>query len=374
MVFLMLYWFLEYFLPFVLVLTVLVFIHELGHFLAARHYGVKVDVFSIGFGKELFGFTDKKGTRWRFSLIPLGGYVKMFGDADVSSARADETKKQSSFSLHSKTPMQKIVVAFAGPLANYILAFILLIGIFAIKGMPFLPSYIGLVQENSPAQKAGILSSDKIVSINHENINGFLDIGAKLEQFKDQDSINITVERQGKTIDLEAKMYEITEDGQKKRLEKLGISPMGQEYQKVSFYQAIIGGLWYPIELSYQTLVSIGKMLTGKKGTGELGGIIAIGDMASNSVKNGVSALIFFMALLSVNLGLINLLPIPVLDGGQIMISAIEGIRGKSLSEKVKEYIFMVGFAMVIAMMIFSTWNDISRYKIWQTIKGFWKW
>lgn len=369
----MLYWLLEYFVPFVLVLTVLVFVHELGHFLAARHYGVKVDVFSIGFGKELFGFTDKKGTRWRFSLIPLGGYVKMFGDADVSSARPDETKQHSNLSLHSKTPLQKIVVAFAGPLANYILAFVLLIGIFWIKGMPFLPSYVGVVKENSPAQKAGIVSSDKIVSVNNENINGFIEIGAKLEKFKDEESINITVERQGQNINLQAKMYETTADGQKKHIQKLGISPLGQEYQKISFSEAILNGFWYPIDLSYQTLVSIGKMITGKKGAEELGGIIAIGDMASNSVKSGISSLIFFIALLSINLGLINLLPIPVLDGGQIMIYGIEGIRGKPLSEKIKEYIFMVGFAMVIFMMIFSTWNDISRYKIWQIIKGFWK-
>lgn len=370
-------WLLEYFLPFILVLTVLVFIHEFGHFWVARKYGVKVEAFSIGFGPELFGFTDKKGTRWRFSVIPLGGYVKMFGDADVSSSKLDKKLKNISIqemqqTLHSKTPWQRIMVAFAGPLANYLLAILLMVLVFWLKGVPFTPPTIGNVLPDMPAHKAGIIAGDKIIQINQEKIENFIDIAKFLRTHQGQDIV-IKLERDGKDLDLSIPLYERQADGTNKPLNLLGVSPAGVSYKTVSYLEVLKASIWTPIQMSIDTLIGIGRMIAQKQSSKELGGILAIGDMAAKSTHGGIFMIMWFMAILSVNLGLVNLLPIPVLDGGQIMMHCIEAIRGKPLSEKVQEYIFMIGVALVLSIMLMSTWNDLNRYNIFQMISGWWK-
>ncbi|MBY0281840.1 MAG: RIP metalloprotease RseP [Alphaproteobacteria bacterium] len=368
-------WVIDYFVPFVAVLTVLVFIHELGHFLIARRNKVKVTTFSIGFGPELFGWTDSHETRWRFSLIPLGGYVKMLGDADASSARADEsienfTEEEKQQTLHSKTPLQRIAVSIAGPAANYILAIVLLTALIGIKGMPVLPTTVGKVEPEMLAHQAGIAAGDKILKINEKNVEDFDQLRALIKENIGKD-VQIEISRNGEILHKSFALYKTnTATGEREPVSKLGVAPGEPLYVKQNPIAAIGYAGAFCWKMSIDTLKGIGGMITAQKGSGEIGGILSIGDMAAQSTKNGLPTIIFFMAILSINLGLINLLPIPVLDGGHILLCAIEWVRGKPLGQKVQEYIFLTGFLVVVGTMLFATWNDLMRYKIFQIIKN----
>ncbi len=368
-------WIIDYFVPFVVVLTILVFVHELGHFLIARRNKVKVTTFSIGFGPELFGWTDSQGTRWCFSLIPLGGYVKMLGDADASSARADEsvqsfTEEEKQQTLQSKTPLQRIAVSIAGPVANYILAIVLLTALIAVKGMPVLPATVGKVEPEMLAHQAGIISGDKILRINKTNVEDFDQLRALIKENIGRD-VQIELNRNGETLHKNFALYTVNAStGEKEPIAKLGIAPGDPLYVKQNPITAFAYAGAFCWKMSVDTLKGIGSMITAKKGSGEIGGILSIGDMAAQSTKNGLPTVLFFMAILSINLGLINLLPIPVLDGGHILLSAIEWVRGKPLGQKIQEYIFLTGFLIVIGTMLFATWNDLMRYKIFQIIKN----
>jgi len=369
-------WALDYFVPFIVVLTILVFFHELGHFLVARRNGVKVTTFSIGFGPELFGYTDAKGTRWSFSLIPLGGYVKMFGDADPSSARADDkmqdlTEEEKKQTLHSKTPLQRIAVAVAGPAANYILAMVILTALISFKGMPLLPTTVGSVESGMLAQEAGILSGDKILKINDAVVEDFDQLRAAIKVNIGQD-IRVEIKRGEEIFQKTLSLYKTNPStGEKEPVAKLGIAPGEPDYIQKNPVAAFAYAGVFCVKMSVDTLKGIWGMIVRKRGSGEIGGILSIGDMASQSVKSGLPTVLFFMAILSINLGLVNLLPVPVLDGGHILLCSIEAIRGKALNQKTQEYIFLAGFIVVIGAMVFATWNDLMRYKVFQMI-GSW--
>lgn len=365
----------EYVIPFLIVLTVLVFIHELGHYLVARWNGVKIDVFSIGFGPEIFGWTDKAETRWKFSLIPLGGYVRMHGDADGSS-RADSAalsqmeESEKAKTLHGKTVGQRMAVVAAGPAANYILAIFLMTGIFAIKGQPIVNNQIGDVVQGSVAEHLGLKKDDRITKINETSVRTFDDIRALVPDLKGQ-AVKITAERldEGKTtpstIIVTGKMATFdatTKDF--KPTSHLGIRPGGMDYQQLSAFSAVSQAVKTTYTMTIDTLVNIGQMLTGNRSSGELVGIIGMGEMAGQSAKSGLAAIVWFMAILSINLGLVNLLPIPVLDGGHLVFYAIEAIRGKPVSVKAQEISFMIGLAIVLFTMFLSTKNDLVRFNI----------
>lgn len=370
---------LSYIIPFLVVLTIVVFIHELGHFLVARYNGVKVEVFSIGFGPELFGWDDSAGTRWKVSMIPLGGYIKMLGDADASS-RPDEALTESlsaedkAKTLQSKTVGQRIAVVTAGPAANYILAVVLMAGLFMYNGEPQFTNTIGKIAEHSVGYRAGLQAGDKITKINETSINKFTDLVDALKPLEGHE-IQITVEREGATspVVLNGEMMKIDPNThEKKPIAQLGIAPSGYTYEKHGALDSVKTAFSTVWNLSVKTLQSLGQMIMGKRSADELGGILAIGEMAGKSAKSGFVDLIWFIALLSVNLGLINLLPIPVLDGGHILFYSIEGIRGKPVSPKVQEYAFLAGLVFVLSIMLFSTWNDLSRLKFFSWL-GFGK-
>jgi regulator of sigma E protease len=359
---------LSYILPFIIVLSILVFVHEYGHFWVGRRNGVRVSTFSIGFGPELFGWTDKQQTRWRVSLIPLGGYVKFYGDQDVSSTTVDKnlnstlSEAEKATILHNKTPLQRIAVAVAGPAANYLFAIVALTALYAIKGVPTsLPSNISHVQAESLAEKIGLKVDDKIVHLGDYDIKTFDELRKALRASAGKDA-TITVDRKGASITLQAKLY-TEEEGKRKPITVLGIMPGKPIYEKTSFIGAFGQSINYCYSMSVDMLKGIGKMVTGAGG-GDVGGLLTIGDMASKSWNGGIAALIIFMAMLSVNLGLINLLPVPVLDGGHILFCTIEMIRGRALSEKLQERIFMVGLALVLSLMVYSTGADLMRYKV----------
>jgi regulator of sigma E protease len=362
-------WFLHNILPFLVILSILVFVHEFGHFWVARRNGVRVSTFSIGFGPEIIGWTDRLQTRWRFSLIPLGGYVKFYGDSDVSSATTDKSvetlsDEERSQTLHSKTPMQRIAVAFAGPFANYLLAFALLVVLIMMKGVPTTSSIIGMVEKESVAEKMGLRVDDKIVAFGDIAVKDFFDVKKAIGKYAGKDA-DVLVARGDQTVTLKAELY--TKSGEDVLpVKKIGIAPGAPVYEKKPLFEAAYHSLAICYDLSKSMLVGLYQLITRSKEAGEMGGIIAIGDMAAESVKHGMASILWFMAILSINLGLINLLPIPVLDGGHILLCTIEGIRGKPLSEKMQERIFTVGFALIISLMIYATWSDLIRYKVGQ--------
>lgn len=356
-------------LPFIIVLGVLVFVHEYGHFWVGRRNGVRVSTFSIGFGPELFGWTDSQGTRWKLSAIPLGGYVKFFGDQDVSSTTVDKSLEntlsdaEKATMLHNKTPLQRIAVAVAGPAANYIFAIFVLTALIAIKGMPTAPAIIGTIKADSFAEKIGLKVNDKIIRFGDRDIKKFDDCVKALPELTGKDTV-ITIERADAKIDLPAKLY-TEENGQRKPIKLLGIGSGGEPtYEKTSVINAFGKSIHYCYSMSVKILKMLGGMITGSAG-GDVGGLISIAEMAKESWHGGIAALVMFMAMLSINLGLINLLPVPMLDGGHILLCSIEAIRGRALPEKLQERIFMVGVTLVLGLMVYSNVADLIRKKAW---------
>ena len=360
----------EYIIPFLIVLTILVFIHELGHYLVARWNGVKVEVFSIGFGPEIFGFNDKTGTRWKFSIIPLGGYVRMYGDENSSSKADNNTldtmsEEERSKTLHGKRVGQKMAVVAAGPFANYIFAIVIMTFLFAIKGIPVTSNVVGDVSPTSVAEQIGLKAQDRIIKINETTIANFNDIKTIIPELSGQE-ISIAVQRQDndQPIILSGKMIKENEP-----VSQLGVRPSGIEYQPQSTLTAVSSAFKLTYTMTVETLKGIGQMIAGKRSAEEMGGTLAIADMATQSAKSGIAALFWFMAILSINLGLINLFPIPVLDGGHLLMFAVEGIRGKPVSVKAQEIAFTIGFIIIMGIMIMTTWNDLIRYKVFSWLK-----
>jgi len=341
----------------IIVLSVLIFFHELGHFTAARYFGVQVDVFSIGFGKKLYSKMIGK-TQWSISAIPLGGYVKMKGqdDTDPTNISYDDD------SYNSKKPWQRIVILLAGPFANFLLAFILYFAI-ANLGVPKLLPYVGTVGEDTPAYTAGIKKDDKIVQINGINILYWENIGKHINDSKH--TITLIVDRNQTLVTLQLTPKIIDDKnvfGEKITRRIIGISPSGEQ---TTVYFGLMDGLDYAWEetkkASLLIVQSVEKILTGVVGTDKLGGIITIVDVTAQASSAGILALFFFTALISVNLGVLNLLPIPALDGGHIMFNLYEIFTGKTASEKVMTYITIVGWVMLISLMLLGLYNDINR-------------
>jgi regulator of sigma E protease len=357
--------FAEHAIPFLIVLTVLVFFHELGHFLVARYNKVKIEVFSIGFGPEIFGWNDSKGTRWKISAIPLGGYVRMFGDADASSRPDSDaiekmTEEEKAQTLQSKRVSQRLAISAAGPAANFLFAIVVFTALFSIKGEPFLPATVGGVTPGKIAEKAGLKEGDKILSLNEESPKDFYGLRDLIIKNKGND-VNIRISRNGEEKAIHFKMVETNEKGEEKPVGVIGVKPPEPIFNKIGIAQAFTHSVENTWMISVNTLAGIGQIITGKRSSDELGGILSIGDMAGKSAKGGIASFLVFMCLLSINLALLNLFPIPVLDGGHILIDSIEGIRGKPLSEKAKNYAFMGGLMFVLSIMLLSTWNDIVR-------------
>jgi regulator of sigma E protease len=358
-----------YIIPFLIVLSILVFVHELGHYLVARYNGVGVDVFSIGFGPEVFGWNDKAGTRWKVSWLPLGGYVKMVGDLDpASTPDLDTLKKMNeearSKSLYYKTVWQRIAVSGAGPIANYIFAILVFSILFATVGQRYTIPVIESIQLDSAAAKAGFLPGDRVKDINGVPIERFEDL-QMIVQSHPGDTLEIIVERNGHILNLSAvpTLSEIKDVfGDTHKVGLLGIKGTQPGFIKRSWWNS----WWYATEeslnITWQTLKGLWQIVTGAKSADGIGGPLRIAQMSGEIAQNGIVALIWFMALLSVNLGLINFFPVPMLDGGHLLYYIVEVIRGKPLTEKAQEWGFRIGFGLIIGLMILATWNDIVHF------------
>lgn len=355
-------------LPFLVVLTVLVFVHELGHYWVARRNGVKVETFSIGFGPELFGWTAKSGTRWKVSALPLGGYVKMFGDMDASSRPDDDknramTAEERAVAFPFKPLSARAWIVAAGPLANFLFAAVLLAGLFFFAGQPTTPAVITEVVPESAAELAGLEVGDRIVSINGEAIERFEDV-QRVVQLNLERPLDVVVDRSGSMVNLVAKPTIVTDtddSGCEIRIARLGIKAEGRELQELDFFQSLQLAGAETWGIARDTLSALWQIVAGERGTDELGGPIRIAELSGQVAEFGLVSLLWFMALLSVNLGLINLFPIPILDGGHLLFFACEAVRGRPLGQRAQEYGFKIGIALVLSLMIFATINDLVR-------------
>lgn len=446
-----------YLIPFIFVLAIVIFVHEMGHFLVGRWCGVGVDAFSIGFGPELFGWTDRLGTRWKISSIPLGGYVKMFGDADASS-RPDGrpmSEAEKAVSFHHKTVGQRAAIVFAGPFVNFIFAIIVLTLLFSIGGQPYTPAVIGHVAEDGAGARAGLEPGDEVISVNGVRVQRFEEMlqivslrpdreipivverdGRQLpltvvpagEIFKDRhgndqvvgsigvgrriapvvgrvvdDSaaaraglregdeilgidgrpvhsfedirrivaasagrpLPIEVRRGDRRIEVTATPDSRTITGEDGREQAIGVLGVGAEPPPRRVHDPLTAS-WEALREIYAVTVAtgtaIGQMFSGTRSTKDLGGPLRIAEMSGDMAQRGLYAFVWFLGILSLHLCLINLLPVPMLDGGHLLFYAIEAARRKPLSERAQEYGFRIGLALVITLMVFVTWNDFSYF------------
>jgi regulator of sigma E protease len=458
-------WFLV---PFLFVLSVVVFIHELGHFLAARFFGVKVEAFSIGFGKELFAWVDRHGTRWRLAALPLGGYVRFWGDSDATTSRADAsaldglTPEQRKVSFHHKPLYQKAIIAAAGPFANFVLAIVIFAGLAMVLGERIMPPVFGLVAEGSPAERAGLRKGDRVLEVNGDVVRSYTDF-AKAESLSTGSDLKLKIDRQGETLTVFVQPALVDHDdgqGGKVSMPSIGVEPYlppfvssvddgtpaakagvlpgdlivsvnGKDVANfASVRDMVMAGKGQPISLGIdrngriltltmtpeakpgqngQMLYLVGirsdlsvpnprykveivyhdpisavakaggetwfivskvgeffwQLLTGSGDYRQLSGPIGIAKVSSDVAQVSLASLIQLIAVLSVSIGLLNLLPIPILDGGHLLYYAIEGVRGRPLGEKAQEYGFRIGLVFVLGLMIVATFNDIVKVPGW---------
>jgi len=360
---------LGYVIPFLFVLSLVVFFHELGHFLVARWCGVQILVFSIGFGPEIVGFNDRYGTRWKISAIPLGGFVKFFGDDNVASvpgqSQADMDAEQRARSFMFQPVLKRIAIVVAGPFANFVLAVIIFACVFALYGKQTMSARVDTVQAGSAAAAAGFQPGDLVVAIDGHAVDSFSDM-QRIVSTSAGETLNVTVEHDGVQRLLKATpaLKEVTDNfGNVQRIGILGITrSMAAEDLKVhpvGPLQAVWMALQETWSVIDRTLNYIVGVLSGREAASQLGGPIRIAQMSGQVASFGFIPLIQLAAVLSVSIGLLNLFPIPLLDGGHLLFYVIEGVRGRPLSERAQEVGFRIGLAIVLMLMIFATFNDI---------------
>ena len=362
---------LSYILPFIALIIVVVFIHEYGHYYFARRYGVGVTDFSIGFGKELFGWNDKSGTRWKICVIPLGGYVKFFGDRNVYSQSDNEKiikeyNKEDQEKLFVLKPLyQRALIVFGGPLANFLLAILIFFSIYTFAGKDFTPAVINEVQKDSPAMIGGLKNNDIILEIDGNKVESIMDV-SKFITTSIGDVIDFKVERSNQEYLLKIKPNIVLSDdnlGNKinKRMVGIKLGAYNNEVNHVKLGPT--KALFYAINEVYYVSISslkyIGSMIKGSGDSSQLGGPIRIAKISGQVAEFGILPFISMMAYISISLGLINLFPIPMLDGGHLMFYGIEKILGRPLSQRVQEGFFRIGLFLLMSLMFFTTFNDL---------------
>jgi len=360
-----------YIVPFIILITIVVFIHEFGHYYIAKRCGVGITDFSIGFGKEIFGWNDKSGTRWKFCWIPLGGYVKFFGDRNVFS----QSEQQEIINKYNKEDREKLfilkplyqrsLIVAAGPIANFILAIIIFVMIFMFVGKDMTPAIIDEVNKDSPAFVSGMKKNDKIIYIDNNKVESILEVSTFINT-STAEIIEFIVVRENKEISLLVKPNVI--DGKdslgnsvKKRMIGIKLSSLnnGNERKPLGPSKAIYYSfkeVWF---VTTTSLNYLGKMITGSADSSQLGGPIRIAKITGQVAEYGVIPFLSIMAYISLSLGLINLFPIPMLDGGHLMFYLIEKVLGRPLNQKIQEGCFRIGLFLLFSLMFFATFNDL---------------
>ena len=360
-----------YIIPFLFVLTIVVFFHELGHFLVARWAGVKVLTFSLGFGPELAGFNDRHGTRWKISAIPLGGYVKFFGDESEASTPASSetlagmTAEERAGSFHHKKVGPRAAIVAAGPIANFILAIVIFTCLFTFFGKPSTTARVDKIEANSAAARAGFQVGDIVTAIDGKTIGSFSDM-QRIVGVHAGDQLNFSIKRGDATLQLKGtpEQREVKDPfGNAHRLGVLGItratSPGDVVTERVDPATALWLGVketWFVVD---RTLAYIGGVFTGREAADQVGGPLRIAQISGQVATIGLTALIHLAAVLSISIGLLNLFPVPLLDGGHLLFYAVEAVRGRPLSNRAQEMGFRIGLGLVLMLMVFATYNDI---------------
>ena len=361
----------DFIIPFIILILVVVFIHEYGHYYFAKKYGVGVTDFSIGFGKEIFGWNDKSGTRWKICLIPLGGYVKFFGDRNVFSQADQEellkqySKKDQEKLFVTKPLYQRSLIVFGGPLANFLLAIVIFLSIYMFVGKDFTPALIDEVQKDSPAEVAGLMKNDVIIEIDNNKVESILDV-SKYIAMSTSEYLDFKISRYNQQIVFKVKPNLVpSEDnlGNKinKRMVGIKIIPYNNEINHVKLgpAQALIQSVGEVYFVTKSSLKYLGSMLSGKGDSSQLGGPIRIAKISGQVAEFGIIPFLSMMAYISISLGLINLFPIPMLDGGHLMFYLIEKILGHPLNQKTQESFFRIGLFLLMFLMFFATFNDL---------------
>ncbi len=357
-------------LAFVLVLGPLVFIHEMGHYLVGRLFGVKADSFSIGFGKEIAGWTDKRGTRWRLSALPLGGYVQFAGDMNPASTPSAEwlslPAEERERTFQAKPVWQRALIVLAGPLTNLLFAVLILAGFMLAYGKPVIAPVVGSVEPGSVAASSGLQPGDRVVSIRGAEVSDFVDLMIAIKLHPGE-PLDLLVQRGGKILPIAAvagARDETDKFGNKERIGFLGIRPAHAELRQVGPLEAIGDATVQTRTMIGIEITAISQIITGKRDVKTLGGPIKIAKVSGEQFVSGWASFVLFIAGISINLGFINLLPIPVLDGGHLAFYAVEAFSRRPVSQRGQEWAFRTGLALVVALMLFVTFNDVASLRV----------
>ena len=363
-------------LAFLIVIGVLVFVHEMGHYLVGRWCGVKAETFAIGFGKEIAGWTDKRGTRWKICMLPLGGYVQFAGDMDPSGTKSSDwlslPAEERNQTFQSKSLWKRASIVFAGPAINFIFAILIIMGFVMAYGTSATLPVASEISPNSTAAAMGMKPGDRIISVDGENIELFEDLRQKIMLIPEQ-NVEIVYERDGQRIAKQGKTgVQILKDrfGNEYRLGLLGMSSSQVEWRPVSPLEAPAVAVDTTLGIVDQITTTLGQVITGRRSIKELGGPLKIAQVSGEQFKLGLENYVWFVAMISINLGFINLLPIPMLDGGHLMFYAIEAVRRKPANAKVQEWAFRSGLALVLVFMLVVTFNDLSSFGLFRSVSG----
>ena len=372
---------LSYIVPFLFVLTIVVFFHELGHFYAARRCGVRVEVFSVGFGRAIASWYDKHGTQWKIGWLPLGGYVKFFGDENEASAANPEAMAQLEESARGDTlfykPLwQRAIVVAAGPVANFILAIVIFASLYSVLGQRVTDPMVGTVVEQSAAERGGLQVGDLIKAIGGSQVSTFSQV-RRMVTVNANVMLEFEIDRGGETLVLNIapdRVLETDRFGNEYNLGRLGIAVNASEANVRHVRYNPFTAVWMGVEESYfiveQTFVVLGRIIMGRESAESLGGPIRIAQLSGQTATLGLVALLNLTAVLSVSIGLINLFPIPMLDGGHLVFYAYEAVAGKPMSAKAQDVGMRIGLSMVLMLFVFVTWNDLSRLRVFERITG----
>ena len=359
-----------YVVPFLFVLTIVVFFHELGHFLIARWAGVKVLTFSLGFGPELAGFNDRFGTRWKISAVPLGGYVKFFGDESEASTPSSETlsnmtEEERAGSFHHKDVGRRAAIVAAGPIANFLLAIVIFSCLFTFFGKPSTTARVDKIEASSAAAAAGFQVGDIVTAIDKQAIGSFSDM-QRIVSIHAGEPLNFTIKRGDSTLELKGtpELKEVKDAfGNAHRLGVLGITRQTSAGDVTTERVDPATALWLGVKETWfvvdRTLAYIGGVFTGREAADQVGGPLRIAQISGQVATIGLAALVHLAAVLSISIGLLNLFPVPLLDGGHLLFYAVEAVRGRPLSERAQEMGFRIGLGLVLMLMVFATYNDI---------------
>lgn len=361
---------------FLILLGIVILVHELGHLIIARANGVFCEVFSVGFGKTIWERSDKLGTKWRISLLPIGGYVKMFGDADVSSVKERipegyTEEDMDRMSAHRKKPWQRLLIAAGGPASNFVFAIVVLFSLSSINGVQEYGRSITVVSETTQAFKAGLRSGDEVVKANGIEVRDFNEFREQIVKSNGKE-LEIEVLRDKEKLQFNINMFE-EKDGEVVPIPTLGVSPREALYKRISILGAFNWAVVTTWRIASENICSIIKIATGRVSAKNVGGIISIFKISSESAEAGIASFIFMIAMISIVLGAINLLPVPVLDGGTVIISAIEWLVGRPLNRKFVETIFTIGLVIVVGLMSLGVWNDLVSCKFFVLLENLFK-